>query len=86
VAIVRTGADTLDRDQRSQRVTTRPGCCGSRIAQLAVHRLENPASAREGEQEKYYAPVRPQASGLSVETQEFVDLHKLGDRLRSRLG
>ncbi len=59
---------------------------GSRVAQLAVHRLESPSLAREDEGEKYYAPVRPQASRLSGERQEFVDLRRLGDQLRSRLG
>jgi dCTP deaminase len=59
---------------------------GSRVAQLAVHRLESPSTARKDEGEKYYAPVRPQASRLSGERQEFVDLRRLGDQLRSRLG
>lgn len=56
------------------------------MAQLAVHRLESPLPAREGEDDKYYAPVRPQASRLSGERQEFVDLRRLGAQLRSRLG
>lgn len=59
---------------------------GSRVAQLAVHRLENRAPTRSGEKEKYHAPVRPQASRLSGEVQEFEDLRELGNRLRSRLG
>jgi dCTP deaminase len=59
---------------------------GSRIAQLAVHKLESPAEATPGETEKYHAPVRPQASRLSGEAQEFVRLSELGDKLRSRLG
>jgi dCTP deaminase len=59
---------------------------GSRIAQLAIHRLASPAPALEGEQQKYYAPVRPQASRLSVESDEFVALNRLGEQLRSRLG
>jgi dCTP deaminase len=59
---------------------------GSRVAQLAVHRLENPAPSRKGGKEKYHAPVRPQASRLSGERQEFEHLRELGQRLRSRLG
>jgi dCTP deaminase len=59
---------------------------GSRIAQLVVHRLENPAERVDQEPEKYHAPVRPQASRLSGEAQEFARLDELGDHLRSRLG
>jgi hypothetical protein len=61
---------------------------GSRIAQLAVHRLEHPAPPRSGEEEKYRAPVRPQPSRLSStrEHTEFQQLSGLGDSLRSRLG
>jgi hypothetical protein len=40
---------------------------GIRIAQLAIHRLQTPAPAREDEQEKYLAPVRPQPSQLASE-------------------
>lgn len=59
---------------------------GSRIAQLAIHRLESPAPARAGEVEKYLAPVRPQPSRLSAETSEFQSVEMLGAELRSRLG
>jgi dCTP deaminase len=59
---------------------------GSRIAQLALHRLEHPAAPRGNERDKYYAPVRPQASRLSTEHDEFERLAKLGRALRSRLG
>ncbi len=59
---------------------------GLRIAQLAVHRLENPAPPREDEGEKYLAPVRPQASRLAAERADFERLGTLGEQLRSRLG
>jgi dCTP deaminase len=59
---------------------------GSRVAQLAVHRLASPAPEREGEEDKYHAPVRPQASKLSGERREFAALRRLGHELRSRLG
>ncbi len=59
---------------------------GSRIAQLVVHKLENPVQHVPGEVEKYHAPVRPQASRLSGEAGEFARLKDLGDGLRSRLG
>jgi dCTP deaminase len=59
---------------------------GSRIAQLQLQRLEKPAPARDDEAEKYLAPVRPQASRLSGERDEFDDLAGLGRDLRSRLG
>jgi dCTP deaminase len=58
---------------------------GSRIAQLAVHRTEHPVSEYET-QDKYLAPVRPQASRLWEEGDEFARLRQLGDALRSRLG
>ncbi len=59
---------------------------GIRIAQLAIHRLDNPAPPREDEEEKYLAPVRPQPSRLSSERGDFESLDSLGDTLRSRLG
>jgi dCTP deaminase len=59
---------------------------GSRIAQLVVHQVENPVTSVSEQPEKYHAPVRPQASRLSGESEEFVGLRDLGDRLRSRLG
>lgn len=59
---------------------------GLRIAQLAVHRLEKPAPEREGEEEKYLAPVRPQPSRLASERTDFTRLSALGEALRSRLG
>ncbi len=59
---------------------------GMRIAQLAIHRLEEPAPPREGEEDKYLAPVRPQPSRLASERAEFERLNTLGDALRSRLG
>ena len=58
---------------------------GIRIAQLAIHRLQTPAPAREDEQEKYLAPVRPQPSQLAAE-KDFDRLEALGETLRSRLG
>ncbi|MCA1706698.1 MAG: dCTP deaminase [Actinobacteria bacterium] len=59
---------------------------GLRIAQLAIHRLEEPAPEREGEEEKYVAPVRPQPSRLASEQSDFDRLASLGEALRSRLG
>jgi dCTP deaminase len=61
---------------------------GSRIAQLAVHRLEHPAPPGSDEEEKYRAPVRPEPSRLSSarEHTEFQQLSDLGESLRSRLG
>jgi dCTP deaminase len=59
---------------------------GMRIAQLAVHRLETPVPAREDEEEKYLAPVRPQPSRLASERKDFDRLAALGKALRSRLG
>lgn len=59
---------------------------GIRIAQLAIHRLDNLAAPREDEEEKYLAPVRPQPSRLSSERGDFESLGLLGDTLRSRLG
>jgi len=59
---------------------------GSRIAQLTLHRLEHPAPSRNGEAEKYSAPVRPQPSRLASEHSEFQRLENLGKELRSRLG
>ena len=59
---------------------------GMRIAQLAIHRLEAPAPARENEEEKYLAPVRPQPSRLASEQKDFERLDALGRALRSRLG
>jgi dCTP deaminase len=61
-------------------------CPGLRIAQLAIHRLESPAKLRAGEEDKYLAPVRPQASRLAAEVAEFKRLADLGGALRSRLG
>jgi len=61
---------------------------GARIAQLTIHKLDHPAPPRDGEEEKYRAPVRPQPSRLTSarEHAEFVKLSGLGDSLRSRLG
>jgi dCTP deaminase len=59
---------------------------GTRVAQLVLHRLESPAPAHAGEGDKYLAPVRPQASKLSGENEEFAKMRRLGDALRSRLG
>lgn len=59
---------------------------GIRIAQLAIHRLERPAPPRAEEADKYLAPVRPQASRLSSELEDYKCLADLGDTLRSRLG
>lgn len=59
---------------------------GIRIAQLAVHRLAVPSVPGKGEVEKYLAPVRPQASRLSGEGDEFRRLARLDHELRSRLG
>ena len=59
---------------------------GVRVAQLTLHRLENPASPREEEAEKYLAPVRPQPSRLASERDDFDRLRSLGEKLRSRLG
>jgi dCTP deaminase len=59
---------------------------GTRIAQLVVHRLGQPSPALEDEDEKYRAPIRPQASRLSSESDEFTELRRLGEGLRSRLG
>jgi dCTP deaminase len=59
---------------------------GTPIAQLAVHRLETPAPRRLGEEDKYAAPVRPQASRLSREQEKFNKLEAVETALRSRLG
>jgi dCTP deaminase len=59
---------------------------GSRIAQLTLQRLEHSAPAKGDEADKYTAPVRPQASHLSSEHDEFKRLEQLGVGLRSRLG
>lgn len=61
---------------------------GSRIAQLAVHKLEHPAPPVSDEEDKYRAPVRPEPSRLSSarEHTEFQQLSELGASLRSRLG
>ena len=59
---------------------------GTPIAQLAVHRLENPAERRPGEDDKYSAPVRPQASRLATEKSRFKKLEDVESALRSRLG
>jgi dCTP deaminase len=59
---------------------------GTRVAQLAVQRLEQPADVVETEGDKYRAPVRPQASRLPSEASEFQALDGVGSRLRSRLG
>ncbi len=59
---------------------------GLRIAQLAIHRLETPAPPREGEEDKYLAPVRPQPSRLAAERADVVRLGALGNSLRSRIG
>ncbi len=59
---------------------------GIRIAQLAIHRLENPAPPHEDEEEKYLAPVRPQPSRLASERENFKRLEALGEKLSSRLG
>ena len=61
-------------------------CPGFRIAQLAIHRLGNPAPPREAEVEKYLAPVLPQPSRLASEQAEFGRIEALGSVLRSRLG
>lgn len=58
---------------------------GSRIAQVAVHRLESKAPARPDE-DKYLGHVRPQASRLAYEGEEFERLAELGKALRSQLG
>lgn len=61
---------------------------GTRVAQIAVHRLENPSTAKGRDKAKYLAPVRPQPSrlGSTEERREFDKLASLGDSLRSRLG
>jgi len=59
---------------------------GAKIAQLEVHRLENPAPAGKSEKRKYVAPVRPQVSRLPQEQRELKRLKKLDKALRSRLG
>jgi dCTP deaminase len=59
---------------------------GARIAQLEIHRLENPAPGRGKEARKYVAPVRPQVSKLPQEQLELERLKGLGKTLRSRLG
>lgn len=59
---------------------------GIPIAQVAIHRLENPAPPLDDEEEKYVAPVRPQPSRLSSEHEQFERLKSLDERLRSRLG
>lgn len=59
---------------------------GIRIAQVAIHRLEEPAPVRADEEPKYLAPVRPQPSHLSSESADFAQLASVGQRLRSRLG
>jgi len=59
---------------------------GLRIAQLAVHQLATVAPAREGEEDKYVAPVRPQPSRLASEQSDFDRLNTLGGALDSRLG
>jgi dCTP deaminase len=59
---------------------------GIRIAQLAIHRTEGSATSAPGYPEKYLAPVRPQASRLAGEREDFDRLAAVGDALRSRLG
>lgn len=59
---------------------------GARIAQLTLQRLEQPAPPKDDEADKYTAPVRPQASHLASEREEFERLKRLGVKLRSRLG
>jgi dCTP deaminase len=59
---------------------------GTRIAQLAVHRLESPAPPRTDEGDKYLAPVRPQPSRLAAERNDVDRLQELGKTLRSRIG
>lgn len=59
---------------------------GARIAQLEVHQLENPAPAETNERSKYVAPVRPEPSRLPDEREELIQLKKLDEELRSRLG
>jgi len=59
---------------------------GLRIAQLAIHRLDEPAPERNNEDEKYLAPVRPQPSRLASEQSDYDRLSTLGHALRSRLG
>jgi dCTP deaminase len=59
---------------------------GLRIAQLAIHRLENAAPPRTDEEDKYLAPVRPQPSRLAAERDDVNRLRSLGKNLRSRIG
>jgi deoxycytidine triphosphate deaminase len=59
---------------------------GMRIAQLTLSQLESPAPALEDDEDKYRAPVGPQASHLPSERAEFLRLKALGDQLISRLG
>lgn len=59
---------------------------GARVAQLEVHRLESPAPATSGEENKYLAPVRPEVSMLPKERGELRQLKRLDAKLRSRLG
>lgn len=59
---------------------------GVRIAQLAIHRSEGAATPDRQQPEKYLAPVRPQASKLASERNDFDRLRAVGDHLRSRLG
>ncbi len=59
---------------------------GARVAQLEVHRLESPAPAVDGEENKYQAPVRPEVSMLPKERAELRRLKELDAKLRSRLG
>jgi dCTP deaminase len=59
---------------------------GSRVAQLTVHRLEQPVASQDADPGKYSAPVRPQPSRLPSEHAEFQRIEDLGKELRSRLG
>ena len=58
---------------------------GSRIAQLAVHRLDGPTKHGYGPDGKYRAPIGPQPARLAKEKAEIESFERVNTALSSRL-
>lgn len=58
---------------------------GVRIAQLALDKLDAPTAHAYGAEDKYFAPIGPEASRLAKEQPELSRIGQLADALRSRL-
>jgi dCTP deaminase len=58
---------------------------GVKIAQLAFHQLTEPTDHAYGDDDKYVAPIGPEASRLAKEQSSIQRLEELAAAIRSRL-